>query len=129
MVTPPSPIVHVTEVGVATAVALTVPTDAVTEKGCQMPASIHSHVARLTTDRAEGSNWDTGVGSRSDRSACRATEYGSIAGVPAEVPSGIHSVWVVLAPVDWFVQVTEYQLPGVGPPGANPASSFKVRIV
>jgi hypothetical protein len=74
MVIPPSPIVHVTEVGVATAVALTVPTDAVTEKGCQMAASIHSQVGRLTTESAGGLNSDRGAGSWSDRSACRATE-------------------------------------------------------
>ncbi len=35
----------------------------------------------------------------------------------------------MLAPVSWLIQVTEYQLPGVGPPAAKPPSSFKTSLV
>ena len=45
-----------------------------------MPASIHSHVGRLTTDIAVGLKWLAGAGNASERSACRATERGSTAG-------------------------------------------------
>ena len=53
---PPSPIDQLTHSGVATAVALTDPTVAVTVKGCHVAGLIHSQVARFTTDARGGLN-------------------------------------------------------------------------
>ena len=127
--TPPSPISQVTDSGVATAVALTVPADAVTESWCQIPASIHSQVGRFTTDEPDGLKKSDGTGRSSERSAWSATSWGSTAGAVAAAWSGIHSVRVVAAPVTSSMQVTEYHPPGVGPPGAKPPSSLRTSEV
>ena len=77
VVVTPSPVNHVTIVGVAVAVALTVPTVAVTEKECQMLASIQSHVGRFTTEMPAGLVYPVGGGNRSEFSASESDREGA----------------------------------------------------
>ncbi len=60
---------HVTDTGLAVAVAVTLPTVALTEYGCQIAPSTQSHVGRFTTAPSGGLNDSDGVGNLSEFSA------------------------------------------------------------
>ena len=92
---PPSPVVQATDTGVAVAVAVTVPTEAVTEYRCQISGAIHSQVGRLTTAVGDGLNGRSGSGSVSEfspvrpriRTDCRSRRRGLV-GEPDDAPVG-----------------------------------------